>query len=383
MSVIYLDNHATTCCDPKVLAAMLPYFSEHYGNAASKTHAFGWTAEAAVDLGRERIADLLGANSNEIVFCSGATEANNLAIAGAARAYAQPGRHLVVAETEHPSVLDCARRLESEGWRLSVLPVNGLGLVEADALAATVTHATVLVSVMLVNNEIGVVQPISELVAAAKTANPDVLFHCDAVQAFGKIAVSVSELGVDMLSVSAHKMYGPKGIGALWRRRRPRLALQPLIEGGSHEWGLRSGTLPVPLIVGFGAACEIASEVMAADDERVGLLRDRLVAGLQQIDGCHVNGSMRDRIGGNLNVSFDGVAGDHLVVAMPEVAISTGSACASATAKPSHVLRAIGSTERAREAIRFGLGRFTTQPEIERVIELVRDAVERLRQEKI
>jgi cysteine desulfurase len=378
--VIYLDNQSTTRCDPRVLAKMLPYFSEQYGNAASKTHAYGWMAEAAVDLAREQVADAIAANTNEIVFCSGATEANNLALRGVATAYAERGKHLIVASTEHASVIDCARRLESEGWSLSVLPVRDDGLIDPKELQGALRPDTTLVSVMLVNNEIGVVQDIPRLAALVHEFDKDIIFHCDAAQGLGKLTINVREMGVDLLSLSAHKVYGPKGVGALWRRRRPRLVVRPLLEGGGHEDGLRPGTLAVPLIVGFGEACVIAGAELDEECQRVTELRDLLLHGLQQeIEGVSVNGSMEARVGGNLNVAFEGVKADRLVVELSGLAISTGSACTSATAKPSHVLAAIIDPERATQSVRFGLGRFTTREEITEATHMVVAAVQALR----
>lgn len=379
--MIYLDNQSTTRCDPRVLAKMLPYFGEHYGNAASKTHAFGWTAEAAVDLAREQVGDAIGAKSNEIVFCSGATEANNLALRGVATAYAERAKHLVVAATEHASVMDCVRRLESEGWSLTVVPVCEDGLIDPEALRSALRPQTVLVSIMLVNNEIGVVQDIAHLAALVHEFDAAIVFHCDAAQALGKLAVNVSILGVDLLSLSAHKVYGPKGVGALWRRRRPRLALRPLFDGGGHEEGLRPGTLAVPLIVGFGQACVIAGAEIEGEGRRITELRDLLLQGLtRELEGVQVNGSMEARVGGNLNVAFEGAPADRLVVELRELAISTGSACTSASAKPSHVLAALVDPERAAQSVRFGLGRFSTRDEIEQAVEMVAATVRSLRE---
>jgi cysteine desulfurase len=377
---IYLDNHATTRCDPRVVEAMLPYFSESYGNAASKTHTFGWTAEAAVDLGREQVAEAIGGQRSEITFCSGATEANNLALAGAARAYAARGRHLVVAATEHPSVLDCARALVKEGFELTELDVGDDGLVEPQRLRDVLREDTTVVSIMLANNEIGVVQPIAELAAVVHERSEQCWFHCDGAQALGKMPVDVAALGVDLFTLSAHKLYGPKGVGALWKRRRPRVVLEPLLHGGGHEGGLRPGTLPVPLVVGFGRACALAREELETECERVRGLRDRLLAGLRErVGGIVVNGSLEHRVPGNLNISFEGVQGDALVMAARGVAVSTGSACAAASAKPSHVLAAIADAERARSAVRFGVGRFNGSEDIERAIDIVAEGVETLR----
>lgn len=370
--MIYLDNHSTTRCDPRVLKKMLPYFGEHYGNAASKTHAFGWTAAAAVDLAREQVADRIAAQSNEIVFCSGATEANNLALRGVAKAYAQRGKHLVVANTEHPSVLDCARSLEIEGWQVTVVPVEEDGLLDPGKLFAALRADTTLVSVMLANNEIGVIQDIAALTRLVHEFDEAIIFHCDAAQALSTMALDVSALGVDLLSLSAHKAYGPKGVGALWRRRRPRLKLMPILDGGGHEDGLRSGTLPVPLIVGFGEASAISSQEWESDHLRIMVLRDELLRRLQeQLPNIQVNGSLQARLCGNLNIAFRGVQAEQLVLALSDLACSTGAACASASAKPSHVLAATIDKARAAESLRFGLGRFTTTEEIERAAGMI------------
>jgi len=359
---------------------MLPYFSEHYGNAASKAHSFGWRAEAAVALAREQVAASIGARTSEVVFCSGATEANNLALRGAAEAYAERGQHIVVVATEHPSVLDCARDLERRGWRLTVVPVKGDGLVDVDTVEAALCEDTVLVSIMLVNNEIGVIQDIAALSERVHARNASVLFHCDAVQALGKIPIDVGTLGVDLLTVSAHKIYGPKGAGALWRRRRPRLLLQPQCVGGGHEGGLRAGSLPVPLLVGFGFASELVTAEIESERLRLRSLRDRLLEGLRrEVDGIEVNGSEEARIDSNLNLAIDGVAADALVSEVSGVAMSTGSACSSATASASHVLAAIVSPERARNSIRLSLGRFTTAAEIEEAIARIAAGIRSLR----
>ena len=378
--MIYLDNQSTTRCDPRVVEAMLPYFTEHYGNAASATHAFGWTAKAAVDLAREQVAALIGANTNELVFCSGATEANNLAIRGAAEAYAERSKELVVAATEHASVIDCVRQLERQGWTLRIVPVDSMGLIQPDALLKALTPNTTLVSIMLVNNEIGVIQDVAALAELVHKVDPKIIFHCDAAQAPGKLEVDVKALGADLVTLSAHKVYGPKGVGALWRRRRPRLALRPLIEGGGQEEGLRSGTLAVPLIVGFGLACELASAELMSDSRRISRLATRLLDGLRgELDGVSINGSMVSRVPGNLNLAFAGVKADRLLSELGGIAISTGSACSSAEGKPSHVLAALMDKERAQQSVRFGIGRFTCEQEIDDCIEQVSAAVHGLR----
>jgi cysteine desulfurase len=379
---IFMDCHSTTPVDPRVVEKMLPYFTEHFGNAASRNHAFGWAAEAAVERAREQIAGLIGGAGKEIVFTSGATEANNLAIKGAASFHRKRGQHIVTVETEHKAVLDPCKRLEREGWTVTYLKPAPDGLVTPEQVADAVGPETVLVSVMLANNEIGVVQPIEEIGAAIKAKNPKTLFHCDAVQGAGKIPFEVEKARVDLVSLSAHKMYGPKGIGALWVRRKPRVRIDPLIDGGGHERGMRSGTLPVPLIVGFGAACEIAGAEMAEEAGRLRRLRDRLMTGIQaRLDQVFVNGTLERRLPGNLNISFAFVEGESLLMALKDVAVSSGSACTSASLEPSYVLRALGiGEELAHTSIRFGIGRFNTEKEIDHVIELVARSVLRLRE---
>ncbi len=380
MPQIYLDNQATTRCDPRVLKAMLPYFSEHYGNASSSSHRFGWTAEAAVELAREQVAGAIGANTNEIVFCSGATEANNLALVGVVRAYQARGKHIVVAATEHLSVLDCAQALEQQGFSVSVLPVRKSGAIDGDVLRAALREDTTLVSVMLANNEIGRVQDIAELSALVHEFNPKIIFHSDAAQALGKIPIDVQALGADLLSFSAHKIYGPKGVGALWRRRRPRLVLQPSIVGGGHEWGLRSGTLPVPLVVGFGLAAQLATDKLPEESERLGELSELFLRRLQDaLPGVELNGSLEHRVPGNLNLAFAGIGADTLLSDLPELALSTGSACSSAAGKASHVLAAIVDSDRARSSLRIGLGRFSTVQEVEEATACITRAVKAMR----
>jgi cysteine desulfurase len=365
---VYLDHHATTPVDPRVLEAMLPYFGPKFGNAASRSHVFGWEAEKAVDAARKRVAELAGASPREIVFTSGATESNNLAIKGAG------ARHIVTMSTEHRAVLDPAAR---SGARVTALAPQPDGLIDLDALRNAIDPGEpTLVSVMAANNEIGVIQPVREIGAICRERSA--VFHCDAAQAFGKIPLDVEADGFDLLSVSAHKLYGPKGVGALYvRRRKVRLTAQ--MDGGGHEFGMRSGTLNVPGIVGFGEAAAIAAREVDDDTRRIGALRDRLLAGLGELE-IAVNGSMERRLAGNLNVSFRGVTADALLMAMPEVALSTGSACSSAEVTPSHVLRALGvSAEMARAGVRFGIGRFNTEEEIDYVAGRVVEAVERLR----
>jgi cysteine desulfurase len=370
---IYLDHHATTPLDPRVLDAMLPFYREEYGNPASVSHAYGWTAAAAVDDARERIAGLLGARTSSIVFTSGATEANNLAIQGVARARRSRRDHLVSVATEHPAVLDVCRALADEGFDFSLVPVGADGLTEVAELAAALTDRTALVSVMAANNEIGVLQPVREI--AAVCAERGVVFHTDAAQAAGKIRLTVDELGVDLLSISAHKFYGPKGIGALYVR--PRTRLSPIVHGGGHERGLRSGTLPVALIVGMARALELASEEAEAEAVRLLALRERLFACLvRELEHVRLNGHASRRLPGNLNVAFRGVDGDRLLLALTDVAVSSGSACSTAKPEPSHVLLALGlSKTEAGSSIRIGLGRPTTQGDVDRAAERIVEEV--------
>jgi cysteine desulfurase len=377
---IYLDHHATTPCDPRVVEAMLPYFAEEFGNPASRTHRFGWRAEEGVDRARRQVADAIGAHAREIIFTSGATEANNLAILGTARANRARGDHVLTCATEHRAVLDPCRALEKEGFRVGVVATRPTGIIDLDTLVAKLEPGTLLISVMLANNEIGTLQPLAEIGRIARER--DIVLHTDAAQAVGRIPVGVEHLGVDLLSLTAHKLYGPKGIGALYvRRRRPALQIAPLLHGGGHERGLRSGTLPVPLCVGFGEACAIGARELEAEAARVGELRDRLWRRLSdRLDGISQNGATDRRLPGNLNVSFAGVEAEALLLGLPEIALSTGSACTSATREPSHVLRALGLGEkRANSAIRFGVGRFNTRDEIDLAAERVVHEVRRLR----
>ena len=373
---VYFDHHATTPCEPRVLEAMRPWFTEKFGNAASKQHRFGWDANDAVERARKQVAALIGAGSKEIVFTSGATEANNLAIKGAAKARRSERDHVVTVATEHKAVLDPIARLEKDGWRVTVLPVNRDGTIDLTALSDAITDHTALVSVMAANNEIGVLHPIKEVAAIAHAKGAWV--HTDAVQIAGKAPFDVEALDVDFASLSAHKVYGPKGIGALYVRRKS-VTIAAEIDGGSHERGLRSGTLNVPGIVGFGAAAEIARAEMASESKRVETLRNRLLEALQsKTDGMTVNGTMHSRLPGNLNVSFDGVEGDALLVSLDDIAVSSGAACTQA--EPSHVLMALGrSKDRALASLRFGIGRDTTVTEIDYAAERVADVVSRLR----
>ena len=381
---IYLDHHATTPCDTRVVQAMLPYFGEEFGNAASRTHSFGWRAAEAVERARAQVAALVGADPRDLVFTSGATEADNLALFGAARALRRARgtavNHVVTCRTEHRAVLDPAAALEREGFRVSVLPVDGDGLVDPERLRAALREPTLLVSIMHANNEIGVLQPIAAL--AERAAEAGAAFHSDAAQSGLTQTLDVTQLGVDFLSLSAHKLYGPKGIGALVvRRRGPHARLDPILHGGGHERGLRSGTLPVPLCVGFGAAAELARESRETDAVRFASLRDRLWTRLSEaLPQLQVNGSLVQRLPGNLNVSFLGAEGEALLAALPELALSTGSACTSAKREPSHVLRALGAGEaRALSALRFGVGRATSEADVERAAELVIAATRKLR----
>ena len=377
---VYLDHHATTPVDPRVLEAMLPYFGPRFGNAASRSHRFGWEAEKAVEQARRRVAELAGAEPGEIVFTSGATESVNLALKGAMEANRRRGDHLVTVATEHKAVLDTARRLEREGWRVTVLGCGADGLLDLDALRGAILPETILVSLMHANNEIGVIQPIDVIGEICRRGG--VLFHCDAAQSFGKIPLHVVEQNIDLLSVSAHKLYGPKGTGGLYvRRKGGQVSLVCQMEGGGHESGLRSGTLNVPGIVGFGEACRIAGREMVEEAARLSGLRDRLRARIEgALEGVRVNGSLARRLPGNLNLSFNGVDAEALLMSIPEIALSTGSACSSASVEPSHVLRAIGlSQQQARGSVRFGLGRFNTAEEIDYAADRTVEAVRRLR----
>jgi cysteine desulfurase len=377
---IYMDNNSTTRTDPRVVEAMLPFFTVHYGNAASRTHVFGHRAEAAVEEARAQVARLIGAAPREIVFTSGATESDNLAIKGVAGMCRRKGNHIVTAATEHRAVLDPCRRLERDGFRVTFLPVDEHGRVSAEQVAAALTEQTILVSVMAANNEIGTLQPIGAIGRLCKERG--VLFHTDAVQAAGKVPLDVEEMGIDLLSLSAHKMYGPKGVGALYvRRRDPHVRLEPLLDGGGHERGMRSGTLPVPLVVGFGVACELCRAEMDTEPERLRALRERLRLGIMdRLEEVVLNGHPTERLPNNVNLSFAYVQGDALLMSVRDVALSSGSACTSAEPEPSYVLRAIGrDDELAHSSIRFGLGRFSTAEEVDHVSNEVVRAVNHLR----
>jgi len=378
---IYLDNQATTPTDPRVVEAMLPFFTERFGNPASTAHAFGWDAEEAVEQAREQLAALIGASPREVVFTSGATESNNLAIKGAARFHRERRPHAVTLASEHKCVLESVRQLEREGHPIDILPVGPDGLVDLDHLAEAVTEETAVVSVMAVNNEIGVIQPVAEVAAICREKGA--YFHCDAAQAVGKLPFDVAALGIDLLSISGHKFYGPKGIGALYVRRRPRVRLEPLIDGGGQERGLRSGTLPTPLCVGLGAAAAIAAAEMASESARISALKTRLLEGIRgRLSGVALNGHATLRIAGNLNLAFEGVDAEALMRAMPGLAVSSGSACTSTAVEPSYVLRALGLPEaRARSSIRLAVGRFNTEAEIDAAVEELAAQVARLRRE--
>ncbi len=380
-SPIYLDNHATTPLDPRVLDAMMPYFTEKFGNAASRNHAFGWEAEQAVDIARKQIADLIGATPKEIVFTSGATESNNLAIKGVAEMYAERGNHIITAATEHKAVLDTCKHLEKRGYRITYLPLKADGLVDLDMLREAITDKTILVSIMYANNEIGVLQPIAEIGKICKSRN--VLFHTDGVQAVGKVPVNVIKDNIDLLSLSGHKIYGPKGVGALYvRRKGPRVQLTAQMDGGGHERGMRSGTLNVPGIVGLGEACAICQREMPEEAARLGSLRDKLKKKLEsELDEVFINGTMEHRLPNNLNISFAYVEGESLLMGINDIAVSSGSACTSATLEPSYVLKALGvGDDLAHTSIRFGLGRFTTEDEIDYVADRVIQVVKKLRE---
>ena len=376
---IYMDYQSTTPMDPRILEEILPWFVENFGNPASRSHAFGWETDKAVEKARKQVADLLGADPREIVFTSGATESDNLAIQGVARFYKDKGNHIITLATEHKAVLDTCRHLEAEGFEVTYLPVKKSGLLDLKMLADAITEQTLLVSVMAGNNEIGVLQPLAEIGAICRQKK--VFFHCDAAQGVGKMAMDVNAMNMDLLSLSGHKIYGPKGIGALYVRRRPRVRLKPILHGGGHERGMRSGTLPTPLIVGLGKACELAGEEMEADNARILDLRERLRQGIfSRLTHVTLNGDLQQRLAGNLNISFDFVEGESMMMAIKDVAVSSGSACTSTSLEPSYVLRALGVPEaQAHTSIRFGLGRFTTEEEVNFVIETVVEAVNRLR----
>jgi cysteine desulfurase len=378
---IYMDNHATTRVDPRVLDAMLPYFTEKFGNAASRNHEFGWKAEEAVENARAQIARLIGASPKEIVFTSGATESINLALKGAAEFYRDKGNHIVTLATEHKAVLDTCKRLEKDGCEVTYLPVASDGLVDPENIRRAIGPKTIIISILHANNEIGVLQPIAEIGKIAKQHG--VLFHVDAAQSAGKSSINVERDAIDLLSLSAHKIYGPKGVGALYvRRKNPRVQLAAQMDGGGHERGMRSGTLNVPGIVGLGKACEICEKEMVAESERLLGLRERLRTGImERLEGVTVNGSMDHRLPNNLNLSFSGVEGEALLMGISDVAVSSGSACTSAQLASSHVLRAIGvDDDLAHASVRFGLGRFNTEEEVDYTVARVVETVTKLRE---
>ncbi|XP_010518778.1 PREDICTED: cysteine desulfurase, mitochondrial [Tarenaya hassleriana] len=376
---LYLDMQATSPVDPRVLDAMLPYFLSLYGNPHSRTHLYGWESENAVEAARGQVAALIGASPKEIIFTSGATESNNISVKGVMHFYRDKKKHVITTQTEHKCVLDSCRHLQQEGFEVTYLPVKSDGLIDLDKLREAIRPDTGLVSIMAVNNEIGVIQPMEEIGKICKEHN--VPFHTDAAQAIGKIPVNVDKWNVSLMSLSGHKIYGPKGIGALYMRRRPRIRVEPQMNGGGQERGIRSGTVPTPLVVGFGAACEVAMKEMEYDDRRVRALQERLLNGIRQkLDEVVVNGSMENRYAGNLNLSFAYVEGESLLMGLKEVAVSSGSACTSASLEPSYVLRALGVDEdMAHTSIRFGIGRFTTEAEIDRAVELTVKQVGKLR----
>ena len=378
---IFMDNHSTTPVDPRVLEVMVPYFLEKFGNAASRNHSFGWEAEEGCEKARQQIARLIHADPKEIIFTSGATESNNLALKGVAEIYREKGDHVITCMTEHRSVLDTAKRLEKMGLKVTYLPVDKYGMVSPDDVRNAITDKTILISIMLANNEIGTIHPVAEIGKIAKEKG--VLFHCDATQGVGKIPVDVQAMGIDLMSFTAHKIYGPKGVGALYiRKKAPRVRLAPMIDGGGHERGMRSGTLPVPLIVGFGRACEICQEVMTEESKRLAVLRDKLQDGiLKNFDEVYLNGHPTQRLPHNLNVSFAYVEGESVLMGLKDLALSSGSACTSASLEPSYVMRALGvGSDLAHSSIRFGLGRFNTEEEVDYVIARTIETIKRLRE---
>jgi cysteine desulfurase len=378
---IYMDYHATTPMDPRVFEAMKPYFMETFGNSASRNHSFGWQAEEAVEKSRKQIADLIGATPKEIVFTSGATESNNLALKGVAEMYAEKGNHIITAATEHKAILDTCKRLEKHGIRVTYLPVQSNGLVDLEMLKDAITDKTILVSIMYANNEIGVLQNMAEIGKLAKSKG--VLVHSDATQAVGKVPVNVIKDNIDLMSMSGHKIYGPKGVGALYvRRKSPRVQITAQMDGGGHERGMRSGTLNVPGIVGLGEACALCQAEMPEESKRMAYLRDRLRGKLEaQLDEVYVNGTMEHRVPNNLNISFAYVEGESLLMGINDIAVSSGSACTSATLEPSYVLKALGAgDDLAHSSIRFGLGRFNTEEEVDYVADKVIDVVKKLRE---
>ena len=379
MKQIYLDNQATTPLDPEVFSAMSPWFTEKFGNASSRNHTYGWEAEEAVEIARESVAAIIGSLPKEIIFTSGATEANNIALQGAAKNYQNQGRHIITLKTEHKAVIDVCQHLSEDGFDITYLPVDKDGMLNVNKFEDAIRDDTIFASVMHVNNEIGVIQPIKELGAICK--NKNVIFHVDAAQSVGKIPLNIDDMGIDLLSISAHKFYGPKGVGALYiRRKDPRVQLQPVMFGGGHERGVRSGTLPVPNIVGMGRACDLAADVMNEENLKITTLRDALLQGIRDKNpNALVNGSMEYRVAGNLNMSFPGVNNEAIIAAIPEIAISSGSACTTSTMEPSHVLLALGmSKEEAYSSLRFGIGRFNTEEDIHIAVKSINGCMKKL-----
>jgi cysteine desulfurase len=379
MQQIYLDNQATTPLDPIVFSAMEPWFTEKFGNASSRNHTYGWEAEEAVEIARESVAAIIATLPKEIIFTSGATEANNIALQGVAKNYQNQGRHIITLKTEHKAVMDVCHHLSKDGFDITYLPVDKDGILDVNKFENAIRDDTILASVMHVNNEIGVIQPIKELGAICK--NKDVIFHVDAAQSLGKIPINVDDMGIDLLSISAHKLYGPKGVGGLYiRRKNPRVQLQPIMFGGGHERGIRSGTLPVPNIVGMGRACDLAADVMNEENLKITTLRDALLQGIRDENpNTLVNGSMEYRVAGNLNMSFSGVNNEAIIATIPEIAISSGSACTTSTMEPSHVLLALGmSKEEAYSSLRFGIGRFNTAEDIQIAVKSINGCMKKL-----
>ena len=379
MQQIYLDNQATTPLDPKVFSAMEPWFTEKFGNASSRNHTYGWEAEEAVEIARESVAATIGALPKEIIFTSGATEANNIALQGAAKSYQDQGRHIITVKTEHKAVMDVCQHLSKDGFDITYLPVDKDGILDLNKFEDAIRDDTILASVMHVNNEIGVIQPIKELGAICK--NKGIIFHVDAAQSMGKLSINVDDMGIDLLSISAHKLYGPKGVGALYvRRKNPRVQLQPIMFGGGHERGIRSGTLPVPNIVGMGRACDLAADVMIEENLRISQLRDTLLKGIRaENPNASINGSMEHRVAGNLNMSFPGANNEAIIAAVPDIAISSGSACTTSTMEPSHVLLALGmSKNEVYSSLRFGIGRFNTEEEIQIAVKSINNCMKKL-----
>ena len=379
MQQIYLDNQATTPLDPKVFSAMEPWFTEKFGNASSRNHTYGWEAEEAVEIARESVAATIGALPKEIIFTSGATEANNIALQGAAKSYQDQGRHIITVKTEHKAVMDVCQHLSKDGFDITYLTVDKDGILDLNKFEDAIRDDSILASVMHVNNEIGVIQPIKELGAICK--NKGIIFHVDAAQSMGKLSINVDDMGIDLLSISAHKFYGPKGVGALYvRRKNPRVQLQPIMFGGGHERGIRSGTLPVPNIVGMGRACDLAVDVMIEENLRISQLRDTLLKGIRAENrNASINGSMEHRVAGNLNMSFPGANNEAIIAAVPDIAISSGSACTTSTMEPSHVLLALGmSKNEVYSSLRFGIGRFNTEEDIKIAVKSINHCMKKL-----